>query len=61
MTVNELRDVLEEFAKIYAEAGDDRKAGGLRSFTNLLDGKGSVDVRAFLTELKRARARSRAA
>ena len=58
MKVNELRDVLEKFAKIYAEAGDDRKAGGLRSFTNLLDAKGSLDVRAFLMELKRARSRS---
>jgi hypothetical protein len=58
MKVHELRDVLEKFAKIYAEAGDDRRARGLRSFTNLLKDKGSIDVRAYLTELNRARSRS---
>jgi hypothetical protein len=58
MKVQQLRKVLEELAKMHAEAGDERKARGLRSFANLLENKGSVEVRTFLAEVKRARSRS---
>jgi hypothetical protein len=58
MKVRQLCKVLDGFAKMYEEAGDERKAQGLRSIANLLEDRGSMETRAFLSEIKKARSRS---
>jgi len=58
MKVRQLRRILEGFAKIYEEAGDERKAQGLRSAANLLQDRGSMETRAFLSEIEKARSKS---
>lgn len=58
MKVQQLRNVLKAFAREYEEAGDERKAQGLRSLANLLRGNSSMEVRALLSQLDKARSRS---
>ena len=55
MKARQLRKVLESFANVYEEAGDEQTGNGLRSLANLLPDKGRQEARAFLAEIDKAR------
>jgi hypothetical protein len=52
-----MRKLLEHFAQMREEAGDDKIGKGLRTLANLLPQRGQKEVRDFLAEVERARSK----
>lgn len=52
-----MRKLLQHFAQMQEEAGDDKCAKGLRTLANLIPPKGEEEVRDFLAEVERVRSK----